>query len=109
MHWLPTAMACGAPTVTGRGAGQPAGRQILIHSRLHVGIAVTGQDGDPRAFARGVGHDLVSLKQKSKVDDAEHHQQQRRETRTRTRRARRRAHTTTRFGGAAPTPSGSFI
>ena len=80
MHWLPTGECLrGADRRRWSVPVKPAGGQILIHPRLHVGVAVAREDRDAGALSRGVGDDLVPLKQESKIDDSQHHQQERRE------------------------------
>ena len=78
MHWLPTLN--GLRRADGRRSrcrSSPPAVRYCVDARLHVGVRVSREDGDPGALARGVGHDLVPLKQEAKIDDPQHHEQQR--------------------------------
>jgi hypothetical protein len=68
-----------APGRYRRRFGQPGRREELSDARLNVGIAVSRQDGDSRAFPRRIRHHVIPLKQQPEVDDAEEHEQHQRQ------------------------------
>ncbi len=70
---------CDGATVAVRpGSIKEAAIQIIEDSTLNVTRPIGGQRGDSGAFACGVRHDFVFLKQKPEVDDPKDDEQQQR-------------------------------